>query len=107
MSDGTPQESMIARSWTHAHEEDHDGLLVFRSSDQDFPPAHGRQSFDLQPGGTLARSGPGPDDRTVRSTGTWSVEGDQLELHPGEGAAQRYRVAAIEADRLVVQPLDP
>lgn len=98
--------SLLIRSWTHAHEEDHDGLLVFRPSERDFPPARGRESFDLAPGGVLQRIGPGPDDRTLRTSGRWSLEGDRLDLYPTGSSQYRYRVVDVGPDLLEVRSID-
>ncbi len=95
----------LQRAWTHSHEEDHDGLLVFRPSDWDFPPARGRDSFTLGADGQLGTSGPGPDDRSVRGEGTWTYDG-ALKIAPFGASPQRYAVADVGPDRLVVRRAD-
>ncbi len=92
-------------AWTHSHEEDHDGLLVFRPSDWDFPPARGRDSFTLGPQGHLGTRGPGPDDRSVQGTGTWSYDG-ALNIAPFGSSPQRFAVADVRPDLLVVRRAD-
>lgn len=106
MFDEPSGKSLLIRSWTHSHEEDHDGLLVFRPSERDFPPARGRESFDLAPGGVLQRNGPGPDDRSVRTSGRWSLVGDRLDLYPGASSQYRYRVVDVGPDLLEVRSID-
>jgi hypothetical protein len=94
---------LLARAWTHSHEEDEGSHLVFRPSEHDFPPARGRQSFTLAEDGTLEIVGPGADDRPIVSGGTWSLEGDHLELEPFGAEPRRYDVDHVEPDRLVVK----
>jgi hypothetical protein len=106
MFDETSDESLLIRSWTHSYEEDHDGVLVFRPSEREFPPARGRDSFDLAPGGVLLRTGPGPDDRTQRTSGRWSRQGDRLDLYPTDSSQYRYRVVGVGPDLLEVRPID-
>lgn len=100
-SNATPD---IGGSWTHSHEEDHDDVLVFRPASRDFPPARGRESFTLAPGGQLQQSGPGPDDRTVETLGTWSCEGNRLILEPYGAQPRHYLVEEVGEDHLLLRP---
>lgn len=94
----------LTGSWVHAHEQDHDGLQVFRSSEVDLPPSRGRTSFTLRPDGTASAGLPGPDDRGVSSgDGTWHLSGDLLEVAcPGWVAA--FHVVAAEGSTLELRP---
>lgn len=77
--------------------------MVFRPSTTPLPPSRGRVSFELDPSGAAYGAGPGPDDRRIRTRGTWSLEGDVLTLRlPGQ-TDQRFRVESVDADRLVVK----
>jgi hypothetical protein len=40
-------------SWSHSHEEDGEGVEVFRPVDYDFPPSRGRETMTLRPDGTI------------------------------------------------------
>ncbi len=104
MSDSSSRRRLIGRAWTHSHEEDHDGLAVYRPSERDFPPARGRDSFDLSPDGALIRSAPGPDDRTQRTAGSWTIDGDRLDLYPAASPAHHLSVVDLGPDILTVRP---
>jgi hypothetical protein len=93
----------LARAWTHSHEEDDLGRLVFRPSEHTFPPARGRESFTLSPGGLLEQGRPGADDRAVTVAGRWSLDGDRLDLVPERGASRHYVVEEVGPDRLVLR----
>lgn len=93
----------LSKSWTHSHEEDTGDELIFRPSDQEFPPARGRESLDLAPEGALVTTGPGPDDRRVESTGEWTIEGNDLVLRRPGRDEERFEIVAVEEDRLVVR----
>jgi hypothetical protein len=97
--------SLIARPWTHAHEEDSGGAQVFRPSTHAFPRSRGRTSLDLKPDGTLERVAPGPDDRRARSGGTWEQQGQVLIVRAQSGAETRYQIESLDADRLIVRPI--
>lgn len=98
------EESSLVGSWAHSHEEDHDGVQVYRPADRELPPSRGRTAFTLRPDSTAAAGLPGPTDRGIRTDdGTWSLTGDVLSVDvPGWGAA--YEVVAAEPDRLELRP---
>ena len=50
--------SSLVGAWTHSHEEDHDGIQVFRPGDQELPPSRGRTSFTLRSDSTAAAGTP-------------------------------------------------
>ncbi len=102
MSAESKRRDLISRSWTRSHEEDEGERLVLRPTEYDFPPARGRDSFALNDDGTLELGGPGPDDRRVTTDGTWTLNGDRLELSPYGTSPRAYTVDDIATDRLVV-----
>jgi hypothetical protein len=93
----------LTGSWLHSHEEDAEDRLVFRSADYDFPPARGRDGFELLPDGDLQRSGPGPDDRTQTFRGRWKLDEGELHLNTAGGRSERYAVESAEKGRLVLR----
>ena len=93
----------LARGWTHSHEEDVGDRLVFRPSDREFPPARGRESFTLGSNQELTRGGPGPDDRRLTETGTWTVDGRQLILRVPGRPEERLEIVSVDPEQLVVR----
>jgi hypothetical protein len=87
--------------WTHSHEEDGPGRMVFRPASWKFPPARGRRSFELKPGGALVGAGPGPDDRPTQSEGNWVLRDDGV-LELNSGTPSSLRILEVSTDRLVV-----
>lgn len=102
MKSEAERKRLLVGSWTHSYEEDEEQHLVFRRSDYDFPPARGRRSFSIEKGGTLEVLGPGADDRLTTTGGTWSLDGDQLELRPEGSSPLRYTIDDLGSDCLVV-----
>jgi|SRR5215204_2627055 len=98
------EQDLIRGRWVHSHEEDTDDEMVFRPADRPFPPSRGREAFEFRPDGTYAETSPGPVDVPETSTGSWSLEGDQLMLE-GEGARPHriLEITAAEADRLTIR----
>src|SRR5262249_37743396 len=101
-------QSRLARAWVHSREEDTATTTVYRPEDYPFPPARGRNGFELRPDGSLVEEGPGPTDRTHHQAGTWRLNGDCLELTvPGRSAPTVLRIEALDRDRLVVSKAAP
>ena len=89
--------------WVHSHEEDGEGVQVYRPPTYDFPPARGRESIELQAGGALVDRGPGPTDVPAEAEGTWALRGETLVLRSAAGE-RALDVVAAEDDQLVLRP---
>lgn len=75
------QTQFLVGSWVHSHEEDHDGIRVYRPSTTELPPSRGRDSVTLREDGTAVAGLPGPADAGVTTEdGTWRLEGDVLNV---------------------------
>jgi hypothetical protein len=95
----------LTGTWLHSHEEDSGDRVVFRPADFDFPPARGRDGFELLPDGDLGLTGPGPDDRQQTTRGRWRLENGELQLDVAGGRRDRYAVERAEKSRLVLRRL--
>jgi hypothetical protein len=99
------EQALVQGRWVHSHEEDTDDEMVFRPADRPFPPSRGpRESFEFHPDGTYSETSPGPVDTPEGSTGSWSLEGDELVLE-GEGDRPHriLEITGAEADRLTIR----
>ncbi len=93
----------LQQRWTHSHEEDQDGRMVFRPDFWSFPPSRGRRSFHLGPDGKLIASGPGPTDKRQEAEGTWRLlPGERIELAPTGQRPLRLTIIEASPDKLVV-----
>jgi len=72
---GSPVDLKIAHGkWSHSHEEDHDGMMVFRPESFHFPRSRGRLAFVLEGDGHATYVPVGADDRSGAEPAQWSVE---------------------------------
>ena len=92
----------LQQRWTHSHEEDTPGRMVFRPAGWRFPPSRGRRSFALGAGGALLSSRPGPTDRSEAAEGSWRLREDGVLELDQQGQASELRVVEVAADKLVV-----
>jgi hypothetical protein len=96
----------LTKKWEHSPAEDTDTEQVFRPVGHPKLPelSRGRRRFELRPDGGLVEEGPGADDRTKASSGTWTYDGTDLTFSSGaQRPARRYRVSSVAADKLVLQ----
>ncbi len=68
--------SAIFQHWIHSREEDTEKIKVYRLSDYQFPPARGRDGFEIKEDGEFIEYGIGATDRPQEMSGTWKAEGD-------------------------------
>ena len=105
--DGAGVSTELYGTWVHSHEEDADGLEVYRPAGFPFPPARGRSSFTLGPDGAGSTGSPGPVDRGTQAPAQWELAGTELSVLPvGDTAVapERFDVVAIEPERLTLRP---
>lgn len=103
-----PNPAMIAREWVHSHEEDPSypgGALVFRPASYSFPPSRGRWRLTLHSDHSMTESQPGPVDRPVASSGSWSLNqhGQLVFESPGKPDAVA-NILEASPDKLVITP---
>lgn len=93
----------LLRPWGHSREEDGDGIEVWRPAGYPFPLSRGRDWFELREDGSALFSGPGPDDRSRATPGSWRTTGsDEFELRRSENAPPR-RFEVVECSDLVLR----
>jgi hypothetical protein len=88
--------------WVHSHEEDEPGRKVFRRSGYPFPPARGRDAFELNADDTALVRGPGPTDMPEEKTGRWALEDETIRLFEA-GEVRAMEVVSCDDERLEVR----
>ncbi len=71
-------QSCLLGHWIHSHEEDTQGVMVFRPASYNFPPSRGRVGYEFRVGGKLVYYGIAATDGTDPLSGTWAIEGPNL-----------------------------
>jgi hypothetical protein len=103
-----PVEQLVRR-WGHSFEEDHDGVLVYRPADFDFPRARGRAGLEFRADGGFVDWQVGAGDARQPHPGTWRLDGEgrlTLAAAGGErGARERVlQVQVLTPDLLELRP---
>lgn len=91
-------------TWINSHEENRDGIHVFRPEEYEFPPSRGRMSFTLRADGTAVIGQPGPDDRGATGAGRWELDGTVLSIRSSTWSST-YEVLAADAEHLELRPV--
>lgn len=94
----------ICGHWVEVQEESGGGHIVFRPFDSPLPPARGRRSLVLEADDVAEAHAPGPADRSIRTPGSWSLDGDRLTISAG-GWSGKYRVEDLSEDKLVLSAI--
>jgi hypothetical protein len=102
MKDIRPE--MLQKRWIHSHEEDIDTQMVFRPASFAFPPSRGRRGFELKPDQSLIDIGIAATDGARETTGTWKLDGKDLQFFKSSGKTptQTLQIVSADKDRLVV-----
>lgn len=72
---GPVKGAAIFQHWIHSREEDIDDIEVYRPRGFPFPPAFGRDSFELRATGEFIQHDIAPTDGTVAVRGHWAAIG--------------------------------
>jgi hypothetical protein len=97
-------ESLLGE-WVHRHEEDAGDRMVFVRGGEALPPSRGRRRLALGADGALDGSIPGRSDAPDALHGRWTLAApDRLRLSwtRPETGEERFRVEAVDSDRLVL-----
>lgn len=100
-----PEAATLAHRWLHSHEEDTPGQTVYRTAGYAFPPARGRDAFELRADGTALDAPIAPQDGNLSAPARWELHGDLLHLYSdgGKKPLRTLRILSSKADRLVLE----
>lgn len=94
----------IFRRWIHSREEDTGDLEVFRPEGFAFPPAFGRDGFEMRKDGQFIQYDIGPADEVVRVLGRWTSLGSQRVSVSFEGTEREgYSFEIVAVDDTVLR----
>ena len=100
----------IYQRWRHSHEEDTEGMEVYRPASHEFPPALGRQGFEIKPDGEFVAYLIAPGDGTREVQGRWTASDSEVltvQLEGERAAPYSLRVISVGADKLVIARQQP
>ena len=98
---------LFSTTWVHVFEEDTAQGAVYRPEEGSVPLSRRpRERFALTRDGMAHVFAPGPDDRFVEHPATWTMEGDEVVVHP-RGPGVPIRIVERSPQRLLVTHATP
>ena len=92
-------QSCILGRWMHSHEEDAQGVTVYRREGYSFPPSRGRIGFDFRGGGELIYIGIARTDGSEEFSGSWVTEGsNQVRINVNSDRIQPVVLHVVSCD---------
>jgi hypothetical protein len=98
----------LFRHWVHSREEDAGGEEVYRPEGFAFPPAFGRDGFELQEDGTFIQDLIGPADGIVQVRGRWTARARNriaVAFRDPEPEDYAFELVAVDATVLRIRRL--
>jgi len=97
----------IYQYWIHSHEDDIDGLKVYRPKGYDFPASRGRVGLDLKSDGSYIEYRIGANDVPVAVQGKFTVdaEGKTFTLTPMDASkkTRSFEVVSVGKEMLKIK----
>jgi hypothetical protein len=95
---------LLCKRWFHSHEEDTADQAVFRPASFKFPPARGRDGFELRADQSMLELRIGPTDRIEEIPGKWKLDdGNRLLFYEQSSAnpTRSMQIISLDENRLV------
>ncbi len=89
--------------WVHSHEDDGPDYRAFRPSDFSFPPARGREGFEIKKDGSFVHHQIGPADAPVVVEGKWTMKDKstlKVTLSAPDSPSFELHIAEVQKDML-------
>ena len=103
-SEGSSLPLVVLRRWVHSREEDTDGVEVYRPDGFDFPPAFGRDGFEMARDGGFVQQDIGPADGVVHMAGRWRQTGPaRVSVSFPDGHRDGYSFVIVMVDEAVLR----
>ena len=92
------------KHWIHSHEEDSEEIKVYRPNEYNFPPARGREGFELKENGEFIRYGIGATDKSETVVGTWkAVDENKIQVSFDNQSYQSFTIDIVSSDEDVLK----
>lgn len=91
----------LFQHWIHSFEDDTDSYKAYRPAAYAFPPARGREGFELKKDGSFTFYAIAPTDGSQAITGAWTLKGKHtLDIKLNNGSAMTIQLLEVSKDML-------
>jgi hypothetical protein len=108
-ADSAAKLQLLEHTWLHAHEEDQDGISVYRPNTYAFPPSRGRTGFAFDHNGLFTQFDIAPTDGIEGRKGRWTAENDhtlRISLDDKKDPDYKLEIVSLDNNVLKVRRLD-
>jgi hypothetical protein len=91
-------ERCVVGRWIHSYEDDTSETRAYRGPEYKFPPARGRQGFELRPDGDAVLSGIAPADGSQQVTARWTLADRRITITALEGSRPAVTFDVVSCD---------
>lgn len=99
---------LLYRHWIHSQEEDNgtQAYKVYRPATYSFPPARGRDGFEIKKNGTVVSHPIAAADGNQTILEKWKLNKSKQELViTGKGTIRKFKIVSLTKEKLTLQPL--
>lgn len=98
--------ALLYRSWIHSQEEDDNpaACKVYRAATYHFPPARGRDGFEIKKGGTFVSHPIAAADGNMAIQEKWRLAKNVLTI-TGKTTTRRFRIVYLSTKKLFLKPI--
>lgn len=93
--------------WIHSFEDDEMGIEAYRPKEYNFPPARGREGFEIKEDGTFILYSIAPTDGTLPEKGSWTMSDKGIEVVVSKGNSKQdkfiFEVISLEEGLLKIK----
>lgn len=94
----------VFRHWIHSHEEDSEGLQVYRPDSFQFPRARGRSALEIRPDGTFILERIAARDGREKLPGRWTLlRRNTISIRLDDPQAEPFTITVVSCDAGVLR----
>ena len=102
-------QSVLYQYWVHSFEDDSREnsmakYKTYRPSTYHFPPARGRDAFEIKEHSVFISHPIAPADGNLTITEKWELDNDKLTI-TGKTAVTSFKIVSLSKEKLVLEPL--
>jgi len=100
-----PYKSDLYQHWIHSYEDDiiNQEHRTYRPATFPFPPARGREGFEIKENGVFVSYPIAPVDGNLTIKEKWTLNNDELTV-TGKTTTNKYKIISLTKEKLVLKP---
>lgn len=100
-----PDKTDLYQHWIHSYEDDNtvQEYRTYRPSTYPFPPARGREGFEIKENGIFISHPIAPVDGNLTIKEKWTLNNDEL-IVTGKTITNKYKIISLTKEKLVLKP---